>query len=180
VHRVIFKSALVLGLMVFVFYRVAFASDPLLQMGMIKPRVRMEAPAFTLMSIDGGQQRISDFKGKIILLNFWATWCPNCREEMPSLEKLWEKYRSKGLVVIAISVDRNRGEIRSFAQEQGLTFPILLDPDGAVRKEYEITALPMTYIIGKDGKISGRMYGSREWAGQEADSLMEHLLQQGM
>jgi peroxiredoxin len=180
VHKFILGSTLAAGLVVFALYGVAFSSDPFAVMGVIKPKVRMEAPAFTLMSSDGGRRSISDFKGKIILLNFWATWCPNCREEMPSLEKLWEKYRSKDLVVIAVSVGRNSGEIRSFAREQGLTFPILLDQEGAVRKEYEITALPMTYLIGRDGKISGRLYGSRDWAGKKADSLMEFLLQQAM
>jgi peroxiredoxin len=179
VNKSIFKSALAMGFMVFALYGVAFASDPFAVMGVIKPKVRMEAPAFTLRSIDGGRRSISDFKGKIVLLNFWATWCPNCREEMPSLEKLWERFKAKGVVVIAVAEDR-RSEVESFARKLGLTFPILLDLEGAVRKDYEVTALPMTYLIGRDGKISGRMYGSREWAGKKADSLMELLLQQGM
>lgn len=149
-------------------------------MGVIKPKVRMKAPTFVLKDIKGGQKGLADFKDKVILLNFWATWCPNCREEMPSLEKLWKKYRSKGLVVIAISVDTNSGEIRALAHEQGLTFPILLDQEGAVRREYEITALPMTYIIGRDGKISGRMYGSRQWTGEKANAFMELFLHQRM
>jgi peroxiredoxin len=180
VHRAILQSSLAAGLIILALSGAAYANDPFAQMEVLKPKVRMEAPAFTLPDINGGRRSISDFKGKIILLNFWATWCPNCREEMPSLEKLWEKYRSKDLVVIAVSVGRNSGEIRSFAREQGLTFPILLDQEGAVRKEYEITALPMTYLIGRDGKISGRLYGSRDWAGKKADSLMEFLLQQAM
>jgi peroxiredoxin len=179
VHKFILGSALALGLVVFALCGTAPAADPSAQMGVVKPRVRLEAPAFTLMSIDGGRRSISDFKGKIILLNFWATWCPSCREEMPSLEKLWERFKAKGVVVIAVAEDR-RSEVASFARKLGLTFPILLDPEGAVRKDYEVTALPMTYLIGRDGKISGRMYGGREWAGKKADSLMEHLLQQGM
>jgi peroxiredoxin len=180
VHRFILKGTFALGLMVFALYGTAFATDPLAQMGVVRPRVRMEAPAFDLGDIEGGRKGLTDFKGKVILLNFWATWCPGCREEMPSLEKLWEKFQAKGVMVVAVAVDRSRREVKSFATELGLTFPILLDVEGVVRKDYEITALPMTYLIGKDGKISGRMYGGREWAGEGADALMEHLLHQGM
>jgi peroxiredoxin len=180
VNRFIFRSTLAIGLIVFTLYGAAFASDPFVQMGVVKPRVRMEAPAFVLKDIERGQKSLTDFKGKVILLNFWATWCPNCREEMPSLEKLWEKYKSKGVVIIAVAVGNRSKDVESFARKLGLTFPILLDTGGAVRKDYEVTALPMTYIIGKDGKISGRMYGGREWAGEGADALMEHLLLHGM
>jgi peroxiredoxin len=178
VHRAILQSSLAAGLIILALSGAAYANDPFAQMEVLKPKVRMEAPAFTLPDINGGRRSISDFKGKIILLNFWATWCPNCREEMPSLEKLWERFKSNGIVVIAVAED-GRGEVASFARKLGLTFPILLDREGVVRKDYEVTALPMTYLIGRDGKISGRMYGSREWAGEKADLLMEFLLQQG-
>jgi peroxiredoxin len=178
VHKLILRSILAAGLSVFVLYGTAHATDPFAQMEVLKPKVRMEAPGFTLPDINGGRQSVSDFRGKIILLNFWATWCPNCREEMPSLEKLWKRFKSNGIVVIAVAED-GRGEVASFARKLGLTFPILLDHEGVVRKDYEVTALPMTYLIGRDGKISGRMYGSREWAGEKADLLMEFLLQQG-
>jgi peroxiredoxin len=176
-HKFILKRALALGCMVFAFCGAAIASDPLSQMQVIKPHVRMDAPDFVLKDIEGRQKGLTDFKGKVILLNFWATWCPGCREEMPSLEKLWKEFRTKGVVVIAIAIDRNREEVKSFATDLGLTFPILLDLEGVVRKNYEITVLPMTYIIGKDGKISGRMYGDRDWAGDGADALMKNLLQ---
>jgi peroxiredoxin len=179
VQKFIFKGTFALGLMVFALYGAAFASDPFVQMEVITPRVRMEAPAFDLGDIQGGQKSLTEFKGKVIVLNFWATWCPNCREEMPSLEKLWEKYKSKGVVIIGVAVGSRGKDVESFARGLGLTFPILLDMNGAVRRDYEVAALPMTYIIGKDGKISGRMYGSREWAGEGADKLMEHLLHQG-
>jgi peroxiredoxin len=179
-NRFIFRNTLAVGLVVFTLCGAAFASDPLAQMGVVKPRVRMEAPAFDLRDIQGGRKGLTDFKGKVILLNFWATWCPDCREEMPSLEKLWGKNKSKGVVIIAVAVGSRSKEVESFARKLRLTFPILLDADGTVRRDYEVTALPMTYIIGKDGKISGRMYGGREWAGEGADALMEHLLKQGM
>jgi peroxiredoxin len=176
VRTFVFKKAFALAALLFVLQGAAFAAGPFAKMGILRPRVRMEAPAFSLPDIHGGRQSLADFRGKIVLLNFWATWCPDCREEMPSLEKLWEKYKTKGTVVIAVAVDRNRSEVVSFSQKLGLTFPILPDPEGGVRKEYEVTALPMTYFIGKDGKISGRLFGGRDWAGKDADALMRHLL----
>jgi len=161
-------------------YGAALASDAFTGMGVVRPQVRAEAPAFTLRDIGDGRKGLADFRGKVILLNFWATWCPNCREEMPSLEKLWEKFRAKGVVVVAVAVDRRSEEVETFARRLGLTFPILLDTEGTVRRDYEVTALPMTYIIGKDGKISGRIFGSREWAGKDADVLVEQILRNGM
>ncbi len=166
--------------MVFALYGAALAADPFAQMEVVKPRVRMEAPAFVLRDIDGTQKGVTDFKGRVVLLNFWADWCPDCREEMPSLEKLWKKYRAKGIVVIAVAVGSRRKDVESLAEKLGLTFPILLDAGGVARRDYEVAALPTTYIIGRDGKISGRMYGGREWAGEVADELMEQLLRQGM
>jgi peroxiredoxin len=173
--KFILRATLACGLVICALYGTAYAADPFAQMEVLKPKVRLEAPAFTLMDINGGQRRLSDFRGKIILLNFWATWCPNCREEMPSLERLEKRFKAEGVVVIAVAED-GRGEVTSLARKLGLTFPILMDAGGAVRKIYEVTALPMTYIIGRDGKISGRLFGSRDWTGQDADALMQHLL----
>ena len=178
-HKFILRGTFAPAFLVFVLYGAVFASDPFVQMGIVKPRERMEAPAFVLRDIEGGQKGLTDFKGKVILLNFWATWCPNCREEMPSMEKLWEKFKAKGVVVITVAVGSRGKDVESFARELGLTFPMLLD-EGRVRRDYEVNALPMTYLIGKDGKICGRMYGGREWAGEGADALMEHLLQNGL
>jgi peroxiredoxin len=176
VRKFIFRETLTIGLLVFALCGSASGADPFTGMGVIKPKVRMEAPAFNLKDIEGGMEGLADYKGKVIILNFWATWCPNCIEEMPSLQRLWEKFRVKGVEVIAVAVDRKIDNVKSFAQRLGLTFPVLLDTDGMVRKNYEVSALPITYIIGKDGKISGRIFGGRDWAGKKSDALMEHLL----
>lgn len=180
VHEFTNRSIFASWLLIFILCGTAVASGPFTEMGVVRPRVRMDAPAFILRDIKGAKKGLSDFKGKVILLNFWATWCPSCREEMPSLEGLWEKFRAKGVMVIAVAVDRRSEEVESFARRLGLTFPILLDADGTVRRDYEVIALPMTYIIGKDGKISGRIFGSREWAGKDADVLVEQILRNGM
>lgn len=176
----IVKNILALGLFVFALHGLALAADPFTAMEVLKPKVRVKAPAFTLRDIGGAAQSLSDFKGKVVLLKLWATWCPNCREEMPSLEKLYKEFQAKGVIVVAVVIDGRLEDVKSLAEKMGLTFPILLDSDGVVRKNYEVTALPMTYIIGKDGKISGRLYGNREWESKDADALIEYLLQQRM
>lgn len=154
------------------------AHDPLSYMGVIRPQTRVEPPDFTLMNLEGKQISLAEFKGKVILLNFWATWCIPCREEMPAMEELWKKFREKGFVIIAVSSDRgNKKGVKSFIDELGVTFPILLDPKGEIRNTYEVLGLPMSYIIGRDGKIVGKIIGARDWTGKKADTVIEYLLQ---
>ncbi len=172
-------SACLIALIVLLGGKSAFAADPFVGMDVKTPRTRIEAPAFTLPDIDGQQVRLSDFKGKVVLLNFWATWCAPCLEEMPDMQLLWEKSREEGFVILAVAADRgSKEQVVAFAQELALTFPVLLDPDGNVRNRYEVAALPMSYLIGRDGKISGRVIGSKAWASQEAFTLIDHLLRQ--
>ena len=176
--KFLLKGITAFGLIIFFIYGSAGASDPFTEMGVIRPRVRVEAPAFNLRDINGVRRGLTDFKGKVILLNFWATWCPHCREDMPSLQKLWEKFKSKGVVVIAVAVNRRANDVDELARKLGLTFPILLDVDGSTRRAYEVAALPMTYIIGKDQRISGRIFGGKDWTDKDADALMKDLLRQ--
>jgi len=156
-----------------------FAADLFTDMDVVTPKVRMEAPAFTLPDLSGHEIHLSDFKGKVVLLNFWATWCGPCREEMPGMQNLWEKNKDNGFVILAVAADRgNQEQIEAFAQELTLTYPILLDPDGKVRNQYEVAALPMSYLIGRDGKISGRVMGSKAWESQKSFALIDYLLHQ--
>ncbi|HDZ78290.1 MAG TPA: TlpA family protein disulfide reductase [Gammaproteobacteria bacterium] len=143
------------------------------------PKVRVQAPAITLDRPGGDQTVLTDFAGKVVLLNFWATWCSPCREEMPAMQSLWEKYREQGFVIIAVAADRGKREqVMSFAEKLALTFPIVFDPEGEIRKRYEVVALPMSYLIGRDGKISGRIIGKREWGSGKADEMITALLSQ--
>jgi len=159
--------------------QIAFATDLFTDMDVKTPKVRMQAPTFALPDLNGHEIKLSDFKGKVVLLNFWATWCTPCREEMPGMQTLWERSREKGFVILAVAADRgSKKQVADFAQELTLTFPILLDPDGKVRNRYEVEMLPMSYLIGRDGRISGRVIGSKAWASQEAFALIEHLLHQ--
>ena len=155
------------------------AADPFSDLGVTTPKVRLKAPSFTLNRLGGGKASLADFTGKVVLLNFWATWCAPCRKEMPAMQRLWEGYRKQGLVIVAVAADRGDAEhVASFVDKLGLTYPILLDPTGTVRNRYEVVGLPMSYLIGRDGKISGRVIGTTKWDSPQAFALVEHLLQE--
>ncbi|VAX10523.1 Thiol:disulfide oxidoreductase related to ResA [hydrothermal vent metagenome] len=143
------------------------------------PQKILSAPAFDLPGLQSASIRLSDFKGKLVLLNFWASFCAPCRKEMPALENIWQHYREQGLVVLALSADRdNLKEVGRFIKEGGYSFPVLLDTEGEARAKYEIRALPTSYLIGRDGKFIGRIIGERDWASNEGYKLIEVLLSQ--
>jgi peroxiredoxin/outer membrane lipoprotein-sorting protein len=110
------------------------------------------APEFSLQSLDGKIYNLSDLKGKVVLLDFWATWCGPCREELPSIEKLYKEFSDKGLVVLGIN-DEDKEKVQQFVNQQKLTFPTLLDSGGAVARAYKVNAIPRVILIDKDGKI---------------------------
>ncbi|MFQ5486919.1 MAG: TlpA disulfide reductase family protein [Gammaproteobacteria bacterium] len=144
-----------------------------------RPRVRVAAPAFTLPTLAGDTMSLADQQGKVILLNFWATWCRPCREEMPSLQRLWEEFRTQPFVILAVAADRgSKKTVADFVAGLGLDFPVLLDTDGSVRRHYEVYGLPMSYLIGKDGRISGRIPAAQDWHSEAARALIRHLLKQ--
>ncbi len=145
--------------------------------GLVTPQQRLEAPDFELSGLDGKKLRLQDYRGQLVLLNFWATFCVPCREEMPQLEALWKSFKDKGFTVIAIATDRgNAKEVKRFVQETALTFPVVLDPDGKVRNNYEIIGLPTTYLIGRDGRFHGRIIGARDWNNEAAVNMIRELL----
>ena len=136
-----------------------------------------KAPAFTLPDLVGKPVRLEDFRGKrAVLINFWATWCEPCREEMPTLERL-SRERRDSLAVLAVSLDAvGRDRIRAFVRELGLTFPILLDPEASVARQYRIRALPTSYIVDRDGVIRHREIGYRDWTSPESRYLVDDAL----
>ena len=153
----------------------AYSVDIFAKTGVIRPRVRKEAPDFKLQDIKGKIFQLSTHRGDLILLNFWATWCAPCREEMPALEKLWRELRSRGLLIVAISVDISSGEVKKFVKKYNISYPVLIDKRGRIRKLYEIRVLPTTYIIGRDGKFTGKILGARDWAGDEIKRLLKEI-----
>ncbi len=153
-------------------YFLASPADELLAVGQ-----RVQAPAFALPALDGPTVGLEGSRGNVVLLNFWATWCPPCRAEMASMEELYRAYRDRGLTILAISTDAGGAQVvEPFVQARGLTFPILLDPPGVVANRYAVRGLPTSYLVDRDGTIVSREVGARDWAGASARRLVERVL----
>ena len=118
------------------------------------------APDFQLQSLDGKTVKLSDFRGKPVLLNFWATWCGPCRSEMPYLQQIHDNSTAQGLVMLAVDAGENATAVQKFMTELNLTLPVLLDTDKAVSKSYSITAIPSTFLIDKNGVIQKKILGA--------------------
>lgn len=144
----------------------------------MKPlRVSIPAGDFALRDMKGKRVRLSDFRGKVVLLNFWATWCLPCRREMPSLERLYQSYRSRGLVVVAVSIDRaSSATVRAFAEEMGLSFSVLHDPDDLTSPRYGVIGIPYSFLISPAGRIVYRVAGEYTWDDQPAKAAVEDML----
>lgn len=147
-----------------------------------EPEVRPEegylAPDFALPSLDGQTVRLSEFRGKkAILLNFWATWCSPCRLEMPTMEKAYQEYKSRGLEILAVSLDTaSKSVVKNFMQELKLNFPALLDPDMAVLRLYRQFSIPATFLVDKQGIVRHRELGYRDWTDPQSRKLLEAIL----
>ena len=135
-----------------------------------------KAPIFELMDTTGKMVSLSSLKGKVVLVNFWATKCPPCIAEMPSLNTLYQTYKDKGLIVLAISTDRNVYEVKDVAKANGLEFIILFDNNHEVKNKYKVFALPTSFIINKEGLIGKTIIGGRNWMDESSISLIENLL----
>lgn len=138
------------------------------------PREGFTAPDFTLDLLGGGQITLSDLRGKPVVLNIWATWCPPCREEMPAIEKVNRSYKELGLVIIGVNLTSQDSEqaVSAFVQELGLTFPIALDRDGSVGDRYRPLGLPTTYFIDSQGMIQSVVVG-----GPMSESLIQSKIE---
>ena len=124
------------------------------------PEVGKLAPDFQLEDLEGQSISLSDFRGKPVLINFWATWCPPCRDEMPYLQQIYEEWSGKGLVVLAIDIGESPSKVKEFLQSQELSLPVLLDAKENVAREYNITGIPTTFFIDKDGTIQVKLIGA--------------------
>ncbi|MDR1374449.1 MAG: TlpA family protein disulfide reductase [Treponema sp.] len=134
------------------------------------------APDFSLPLIDGTNIRLTELKGKVVFLNFWATWCGPCRAEMPSMEVLYRRYRDQGLEILAINVQEDRETAAAFMDRFRLSFPAALD-NGGVSRRYGIAAFPTTYIIDREGLIISRIVGSIDWDTPEIAAAFTTLLE---
>ncbi len=138
------------------------------------------APLESFAALDGAPVRLADFEGRVVLLNFWATWCAPCVREMPSLDRLQAALEDRGLAVLAVSIDRGGAKvIRPFAKRLGLErLGLYHDPKGALFKAFGVTGLPTTFLIDRRGRIVGAYPGAAEWDEPEARALIEHYLRQ--
>jgi len=130
------------------------------------PKSAMEgkpAPAFTLPALGGGDISLANSSGKLVFLNIWATWCQPCREEMPSMQRLYEQMAGDKFEMIAISIDKGVTEVEEFVKDFGLTFPVALDPKQVVAAKYKITGVPETYLISPDGVVMHHVIGPGQW-----------------
>jgi cytochrome c biogenesis protein CcmG/thiol:disulfide interchange protein DsbE len=134
------------------------------------------APEFNLMSENGEPIQLKDFRGKFVVLNFWATWCPPCVEELPSLERFHDRFRSRGVVVLGVNEDDDRNVYRAFLQKQGVQFLTARDPERKVSHRYGTFKYPETYFIDRSGKVVQKIVGPANWNDPEITSYMEQLL----
>jgi thiol-disulfide isomerase/thioredoxin len=133
----------------------------------------------TVNAIDGNRVTLSGLKGKVVFLNFWATWCPPCRAEMPSMEILHQRFQNDGLVFLSVDIRESSEEVQKFLTNNKLTFTTALDTSGSVSNDYNIQAIPSTYIIDRDGKIIISSVGGRNWNTPGIIAAFEALLRNG-
>ena len=145
-----------------------------------KPRFEKGAPApnFTLPGLDGKMVSLADYKGRVVLLNIWATWCPPCVEEMPSMEKLYQELKDEGFEILAVSIDESGAEaVLPFMKKHKLSFPALTDPEGVMKNLYRIIGVPESFIIDQNGIIVVEITGPRDWAAPGAIRYFRNLIQ---
>lgn len=147
-----------------------------------------QAPPFTLQRLDGGTLSLAQLRGKVVMLNVWATWCAPCRLEMPSMQRVYDEYHDDGLEIVAVAVDARpgvpqpdgsiKGLVSEFVEEYGLTFPILVDSMGDTQRLYGVSGLPTTFLIDRDGTIRVREVGGRYWDRDPQIGLIRELLEE--
>ncbi len=142
-----------------------------------RTRGGFQAYDFTLPDLDGNTVRLSEHHGKIVFLNLWATWCPPCREEMPAMERLYQRFRHKDFVILAVSEDTDSTAVRNFVQSMRLSFPVLLDPQGALPGRYGITGYPETFIIDRNGQVIQHIIGPENWDSEKSIRYFSELLE---
>ena len=142
---------------------------------LIRPARQKLADDFALKTAEGPTLKLSEQRGKVVLVNFWATWCPPCKEEMPAMQRLHERYHKDGFVLLAISVDADPRVVRPYVAEHRFTFPVVLDSKMEVANAYGVRALPASFIIDRDGTLAAMAIGPRHWDGAASRALVAAL-----
>ncbi len=155
--------------------RVLALDEALKALDLVHPSRQMMAEEFAAPTLGGGTFRLSEHRGTVVFVNFWATWCPPCREEMPAMERLWRQQKDNGFVMVAVSVDRDRNAVQPFVTARGFSFAVALDPGMAVADAYGVRALPSSFVIDRQGYLVAMALGARAWDVAAAHSLIEDL-----
>lgn len=135
------------------------------------------APDFSFPDLNGKKVGLSDYKGKVVLVNIWATWCPPCREEMPSMQKLYTRFKGEGFEILAVSIDETGSRaVDPFVQKLNLTFPVLLDPEGRIQGLYMITGVPESFIVDRKGILVHKIVGPMDWSSPQVFGFFQELI----
>jgi peroxiredoxin len=140
-------------------------------------RDKRKVPDFSLECLKGEKVQLRNLKGKVIFLNFWATWCGPCKEEMPSMETLHQQLKDRDFVFLTISVDYDGAKtVKKFMEKHRYSFPVLLDPTSKTLQPFEISRIPATIFIDRNGRMIGRVIGPRDWCSPEVLALLDRML----
>ena len=143
----------------------------------LKPWEGGATPAFAVEDLKGQSHELADYKGKVVLVNFWATWCEPCRAEMPSIDRLRNSLKGKPFEVLAVNMAEPLSRIEKFSAAMPLGFPLMRDRDGSVGKTWKAKLLPASYLIGRDGRIHYVAYGELDWSSEPVRKRVNELLQ---
>jgi peroxiredoxin len=133
-------------------------------------------PPFSAQTVTGQAMSLADFQGRVVLVNFWASWCVECRPEMPLFERLHQDFAAQGLTVLGINFREEPQRMQQYAKELGLTFPLVLDPQGEISRVYGVIGLPTTFLVGRDGRPVAMAIGARAWGSTEVRTFIQTLL----
>ncbi len=148
------------------------------ELDLVRPSRSKRAEDFTVALLRGEPLKLSEQRGKPVMINFWATWCGPCREEMPAMERLYRGHRERGFVLLAVSVDTDASLVRPFLEQHKLTFPVALDSKMSLANAYRVRALPSSYLVDRDGNLAAVALGPRAWDNRVAHALVEGMLAQ--
>lgn len=146
------------------------------RMGIVQPDKPVRARDFEVRSLDGGTVRLSDLRGKVVFLNFWATWCGPCRMEVKDIDRLNRTLRGEAFAVMAVDIQESEKQVTRFMHREGVDFPVYLDPDGNAALQWGITGIPATFIVDHRGYVVGYAMGPREWGSEASVELMRSLM----
>ncbi|MCP4995342.1 MAG: TlpA family protein disulfide reductase [Gammaproteobacteria bacterium] len=166
---------LLLSLLILIFSSLCIAQQA--GVGLTLLPDRPQAPDFELTDIDGNKHRLSDHQGQVVIINFWATWCPPCRAEMPSMQRAWEQLDKEGVLMLSINVGEDGDTIFQFTASYPVEFPLLMDQDSKVINQWPVRGLPTTFVVAPKGRIIYRAIGGREWDDPELLALVRALKQ---